>query len=45
MIAFPTAALWGHAEDALAVTFALYAMVAMMDEKWAAMGWLLGSAS
>ncbi len=42
VVAFPTAALWGHAEDALAVTFALYAMVAMMDEKWAAMGWLFG---
>ena len=42
VIAFPTAALWGHAEDSLAVTFALYAMLAMMDEKWTAMGWLFG---
>jgi len=42
VIAWPTAALWGHAEDSLAMTFALYAMVAMLDKKWTAMGWLLG---
>ena len=42
VIAWPTAALWGHAEDSLAVAFALYAMVAMLDQKWAAMGWLFG---
>jgi hypothetical protein len=42
VIAWPTAALWGHAEDALALTFALYAMGAMLDRRWAAMGWLLG---
>jgi hypothetical protein len=42
VVAWPTAALWGHAEDALALTFALYAMVAMLDKRWAAMGWLLG---
>jgi hypothetical protein len=42
VIAWPTAALWGHAEDALAMTFALYAMVAMLDRRWVAMGWLLG---
>lgn len=42
IIAFPVAALWGHAEDALAVTFALYAMVAMLDKKRTTMGWLFG---
>jgi hypothetical protein len=42
IVAWPTAAVWGHAEDALAVTFALYAMVALLDNRWAAMGWLLG---
>jgi hypothetical protein len=41
-MAWPTVAVWGHAEDVLAVTFALYAMVAMLDRKWAAMGWLFG---
>jgi hypothetical protein len=42
IVAWPTAAVWGHAEDALAMTFAIYAMVAMRNEKWARMGWLLG---
>jgi hypothetical protein len=42
IVAWPTAAVWGHAEDALAMTFAIYAMVAMLDRKWAAFGWLLG---
>jgi len=41
-VAWPTAAMWGHAEDSLAVTFALYAMVAMLNKRWAAMGWLFG---
>ena len=41
-VAWPTAAVWGHAEDALAVTFALYALAAMLDRRWSAMGWLLG---
>jgi hypothetical protein len=42
IVAWPTAAIWGHAEDALAVTFTLYALVAMLDHRWAKMGWLLG---
>jgi hypothetical protein len=42
VIAWPTTALWGHAEDALAMTFAIYAMVAMLDKRWTAMGWLFG---
>ncbi len=42
IVAWPTAAVWGHAEDALAMTFALYGMVAMRDAKWARMGWLFG---
>ncbi len=42
VVAWPTAAVWGHAEDSLAVTFALYAMVAMLDRRWARMGWLFG---
>lgn len=42
IVAWPLAAIWGHAEDALAMTFAIYAMIAMLDRKWAKMGWLLG---
>jgi hypothetical protein len=42
LIAFPVGALWGHAEDALAMTFAVYALVAMLDRRWARCGWLLG---
>jgi hypothetical protein len=42
VIAWPVVAAWGHAEDALALTFALYAMIAMLNGKWATMGWLFG---
>lgn len=42
IIAWPVAAVWGHAEDMLALSFALYAMVAMMNRKWSAAGWLFG---
>jgi hypothetical protein len=42
IVAWPTAAVWGHPEDALAMTFAIYAMVAMLDRKWSRCGWLLG---
>lgn len=36
------AALWGHAEDALAMTFAIYSLIAAFDERWARSAWLLG---
>ncbi len=42
LIAFPVGAVWGHAEDALAMTFAVYALLAMLDHRWARSGWLLG---
>jgi hypothetical protein len=32
----------GHAEDALALTFATYALIAMLDGKWTRCGWLMG---
>jgi hypothetical protein len=41
---FPLAVVWGHAEDALTMTFTLYAMIAMLDRKWSRFGWLLGFA-
>jgi hypothetical protein len=42
VVAWSVAAIWGHAEDALATTFALYAMIALIDRKWSRCGWLLG---
>ena len=42
VIAWLTAAVWGHPEESLAMTFALYAMVAMLDRRWARCGWLFG---
>ena len=41
-LAFPVAVVWGHAEDALAMTFTIYGLIAWLDRKWAAAGWLLG---
>ena len=41
-IAWPTTAIWGHAEDALAMTFALYGMVALVKGRWSRAGWLFG---
>ena len=41
-LAWPVAAIWGHAEDVVATTFALYAMIALIDRKWSRCGWLLG---
>jgi hypothetical protein len=42
IVMWPACAVWGHAEDLLALTFALYAMIALMDRKWSKMGWLFG---
>ena len=41
-VVWPVAALWGHAEDALAMTFAIYALIAAVDRKWTKCGWMLG---
>ncbi len=40
VIAWLTASVWGHPEESLAMTFALYAMIAMLDRKWVRCGWL-----
>ena len=42
IIAWPAAAVWGHAEDPLAMTFALYAMIAVLRGNWRKAGWLFG---
>jgi hypothetical protein len=42
--AWPVAAVWGHAEDCLSVAIAMYALMAMLDDRWVRAGWLLGCA-
>jgi len=41
-LAWPTAAVWGHGEDSLAMAFALYALLALAVRRPMAAGWLLG---
>jgi hypothetical protein len=42
VVAWPVAAVWGHAEDVLAVTFALLAIRLLIDGKSRRSGWLMG---
>ncbi len=42
VIAWPVAVVWGHAEDALALALACYALLAVIDGRWVRCGWLLG---
>ncbi len=44
ILAWPTAALWGHAEDAFVMTLAICAMRAAMRGRWVRTGWLFGFA-
>ena len=37
-------AVWGHAEDAIAVGIALLALSALIDKRWSRAGWLFGVA-
>lgn len=39
-----TVALWGHPEDVLALGLVVYVLLMILDERWAAAGWLLGTA-
>ncbi len=41
-LAWTTSAVWGHAEDCLAVALAMFAMMAFADGRWAWAGWLFG---
>jgi hypothetical protein len=41
-LAWTTSAVWGHAEDCLAVGLAIFAMIAFADGRWARAGWLFG---
>ncbi len=42
VLAWPTAAVWGHGEDTLAVTMALWTIVALAHGSGGRSGWLLG---
>ena len=44
VLVWPVLVLWGHPEDALALTLAVYAMVFALDRRWTAAGWLFGLA-
>ena len=44
VLVWPVLALWGHPEDALALTFALYGLLAALRGRWAPAGWLWGAA-
>ncbi len=41
---FILTAVWGHPEDCLALTFALYALVDVWDDRYRQAGWLWGAA-
>jgi hypothetical protein len=42
VLTFATVAVWGHPEDAVAMAFALYAMIAVLRGNWSRAGWLFG---
>lgn len=39
-----TVVIWGHPEDVVALGFATYALVFLLDRRWTGAGWLLGIA-
>jgi hypothetical protein len=41
---WPALVLWGHPEDVLAIGLSVFALVALLDDRRAAPGWLLGAA-
>jgi hypothetical protein len=41
---WPATAMWGHPEDVLALGFAAYALVRVLQRRYTAAGWLLGLA-
>jgi hypothetical protein len=43
-MAWAATIIWGHPEDALVMTFACYAMVAVQRSQWRRAGWLFGIA-
>jgi hypothetical protein len=43
-VLWPVVAIWGHPEDPLAMTFALYGLLAVLRGRWRACGWWWGLA-
>ena len=43
-VLWPVVAIWGHPEDALAMTFAVYGLKFALESRWKASGWLWGLA-
>ena len=44
VVIFQVVTMWGHPEDLLALTFSLYALLAMFRGRWTLSGWLWGAA-
>ena len=44
VVLFNISVLWGHPEDAVAVGFAIYSLIAALDGRFPRAGWLLGAA-
>ena len=44
VVIFQVLAIWGHPEDLVALTLALYAFIAMFRERWTLSAWLWGAA-
>lgn len=44
IVLWPMLVVWGHPEDALAITFGLYSLLAMFEGRWMRAGWLMGFA-
>ncbi len=44
VVIFQVVTLWGHPEDLLALTFSLYALLAVFRGRWSLSGWLWGAA-
>ncbi len=44
VLLFPVVALWGHPEDPLALAFALWALLSVLEGRWRAAGWFIGLA-
>jgi hypothetical protein len=44
VVLWPVVAIWGHPEDPLAMTFALYGLLAALSGRWRSCGWWWGLA-